>query len=293
MQTTGTTGHGDAPRATPPDRPHLVSLRTVLAFQTTRGRLRLVLAVARAWRGIPDRAADPAAAAAEQDARDAPIRPGTRYRRLRRRPAPDLLPFPTRLMPPAAWDQEIGDTARARPTGALQCSLRLATGQYRSAAVGTGYHDSSQGAGSSWSVQLMAAPEPESLLLLATVVGVGLVGLVAGSGGTGSQAPLIGAAMPLFGQRLRSRRQQPRRSFRQTLRAVSPGVQRLPASPSAALRRPCLRGRSPSTARIVGLAGRARRQQVRPEAPPARQSGLVRQADEIVASLARSLRVVR
>jgi len=175
MQTTGTTGHGDAPRAPPPDRPHLVSLRTVLAFQTTKGRLRLLLAVARAWRGIPDRAADPIAAAAEQDARDAPIRPGTRYRRLRRRPAPDLLPFPTRLMPPAAWDQEIGDTARARPTGALQCSLRLATGQYRSAAVGSGYHDSSQGAGSSWSVQLMAAPEPESVLLLATVVGVGLV----------------------------------------------------------------------------------------------------------------------
>jgi len=39
MQTTGATGHGDAPRATPPDRPHLVSLCPVLAFQTTGVRV--------------------------------------------------------------------------------------------------------------------------------------------------------------------------------------------------------------------------------------------------------------
>ncbi|EXI73356.1 MAG: hypothetical protein AW07_02776 [Candidatus Accumulibacter sp. SK-11] len=64
----------------------------------------------------------------------------------------------------------------AEPTaGAFQYSLRLAAGQYRFAAVSSGYHDSSQGAGSSWAVQLMTMPEPGSLLLLATAVGVGMV----------------------------------------------------------------------------------------------------------------------
>ncbi|MEF8701452.1 MAG: PEP-CTERM sorting domain-containing protein [Candidatus Accumulibacter sp. UW20] len=67
-------------------------------------------------------------------------------------------------------------TPLAEPgTGAFQYSLRLPTGQYRFAAVSGGYHDASQGAGSSWSAQLMAVPEPGSLLLLATAMGIGRV----------------------------------------------------------------------------------------------------------------------
>ena len=89
-------------------------------------------------------------------------------------------------------------TTLATPAaGAFRYHLRLAAGQYRFAAISSGYHDSSQGAGSSWSVQLMTVPEPGSLLLLATAAGIGIV--------TGrrrrryaQQAPeaVIAAAMP-------------------------------------------------------------------------------------------------
>ncbi len=62
-------------------------------------------------------------------------------------------------------------TAIAEPgTGIFEYQFDLAPGQYRFSAVSGGYHNSSQGEGSAWSVQLAAVPEPA-----ATAVAVGTV----------------------------------------------------------------------------------------------------------------------
>jgi len=61
-------------------------------------------------------------------------------------------------------------------TGAFGYDLKLEAGQYRLSAIGGGYHDSSQGSGSSWSFQLVAIPEPTSTVLVTSWLLLGAVG---------------------------------------------------------------------------------------------------------------------
>lgn len=54
--------------------------------------------------------------------------------------------------------------------GAFNHTLALEAGQYRLTAIGGGYHNSSQGEGSSWSFQLVAVPEPGSMVALTSAL---------------------------------------------------------------------------------------------------------------------------
>jgi len=53
-------------------------------------------------------------------------------------------------------------------TGLFDYTLELQAGQYRLTGIGGGYHDASQGQGSSWSFQLVAVPEPASAAVTAS-----------------------------------------------------------------------------------------------------------------------------
>jgi hypothetical protein len=59
--------------------------------------------------------------------------------------------------------------------GTFDYALDLSPGQYRLSAIGGGYHNSSQGESSAWTVQLTTVPEPPSMVVVGSTLILGAV----------------------------------------------------------------------------------------------------------------------